>query len=96
MLQMTSLLTVVLLASLFTSLARQPFLWGKERLVTFTRYSWHVEMQLSCDVVAHTVSHLRVSKKGWCVVVCCTVDLVRMDVFSLSVYAEEHKPAQIW
>ena len=69
---------------------------GKERLVTFARYSWHVGMQLSRDIIAHTVSHLHVSKKGWCVVVFCAFDLVRTDVFSLLVYAEEHKPAQIW
>ena len=54
----------------------------------FAMYSWHVGMQLSRDVIVHTMSHLCVSKKGWCVVVFCAVDLVKMDVFSLSVYAE--------
>ena len=47
----------------------------------------HIGMQLSRDVIAHTMSHLRVSKKGWCAVVFCAVDLVRMVVISLSVYA---------
>ena len=29
-------------------------LGGKERLVTFARYSWHVGMQLLRDVIAYT------------------------------------------
>ena len=53
---------------------------GKERLVTFARYSWHLGMQLLHDVIAHTLSHLRVSKRR-CVVVFCAVDLVRMVGF---------------
>ena len=56
---------------------------GKERLVTLARYSWHSGMQLLHDVIAHTVSHVRVLEKGQCVVVCCAVDLVKIDVFSL-------------
>ena len=55
----------------------------KERLMNVARYSWHVGMQLLRDVIALTMSHLCVSKKEWCVVVFCAVDLVRIDFCSL-------------